>query len=73
MNQAGQITQDNFDSLRLMSFCGEPLLPQQLDILFNANLNLIIFNTYGPTEGTVFCTWLALKKDNYKQAAKSTI
>ncbi|MES1226225.1 MAG: AMP-binding protein, partial [Bacteroidota bacterium] len=55
----------DFSSLRLMSFCGEPLRKHQVEFLFDKKSDLIIFNTYGPTEGTLFCTWQELTSDNY--------
>ena len=55
----------DFSSLRVMSFCGEPLRKHQVEFLFKKKIGLIIFNTYGPTEGTLFCTWQELKSDNY--------
>lgn len=56
----------DFSSLRLMSFCGEPLKKHQVEFLFKKNNSLRIFNTYGPTEGTLFCTWQELHSDNYE-------
>src|SRR5690606_23511294 len=50
----------DFSSLRLLSFCGETLYKHQVEFLFSKNLNIKIFNTYGPTEGTLFCTWQEL-------------
>jgi D-alanine--poly(phosphoribitol) ligase subunit 1 len=55
----------DFSSLRLMSFCGEPLRKHQVDFLFEKKKDLIIFNTYGPTEGTLFCTWQELRSESY--------
>lgn len=55
----------DFSSLRLMSFCGEPLRKHQVDFLFAKKNDLIVFNTYGPTEGTLFCTWQELRSDSY--------
>lgn len=55
----------DFSSLRLMSFCGETLQKHQVDFLFRKKNDLTIFNTYGPTEGTLFCTWQKLKSSNY--------
>lgn len=55
----------DFTSLRLMSFCGETLKRHQVEFLFGKKNDLIIFNTYGPTEGTLFCTWQELKSSNY--------
>lgn len=55
----------DFSSLRLMSFCGEPLRKHQVKFLLGKNNSLRIFNTYGPTEGTLFCTWQELNAENY--------
>ena len=55
----------DFSSLRLMSFCGETLKKHQVEFLFNKKKELTVFNTYGPTEGTLFCTWQELNSDNY--------
>src|SRR5205085_10250774 len=73
MSQAGQITKDKFRSLRLMSFCGEPLRPQQLETLFESNSKMTVFNTYGPTETTVFCTWLPLTTESFRSACNATV
>lgn len=55
----------DFSSLRLISFCGEPLQKQQVEFLFQKKSDLTIFNTYGPTEGTLFCTWQKLTSNSY--------
>lgn len=55
----------DFSSLRLMSFCGEPLKKHQVEFLLEKNSALRIINTYGPTEGTLFCTWQELNATNY--------
>ncbi len=55
----------DFSSLRIMTFCGEPLRKHQVEFLFKKKPDLTIFNTYGPTEGTLFCTWQELKSDSY--------
>lgn len=52
-------------SIRIMSFCGEPLFPRHLEYLFLKNRNIEVFNTYGPTEATLFCTWIKLTNKNY--------
>lgn len=63
----------DFSSLRLTSFCGEPLRKHQVEFLFKKKNDLIIFNTYGPTEGTLFCTWQELKLDSYLKFCDSTM
>ncbi len=55
----------DFSSLKVMSFCGEPLRKHQVEFLFEKNCTVRIFNTYGPTEGTLFCTWQELNAKNY--------
>ncbi len=63
----------DFSSLRLMTFCGEPLRKHQVEFLFKKNNNLTIFNTYGPTEGTLFCTWQELNFADYLNFCEFTM
>lgn len=63
----------DLSSLRLMSFCGETLKKHQVEFLFKKNSSLTIFNTYGPTEGTLFCTWQELNTDNYLNFCEFTM
>lgn len=63
----------DISSLRLMTFCGEPLRKYHLDFLFSKNPNMSIYNTYGPTEGTLFCTWQKFEKDNYENFCNPTL
>lgn len=60
-------------SLRLMSFCGAPLTLDHAEFLFSKNKNLTIYNTYGPTEGTLFCTWQSINYLNYKDYSTYTV
>lgn len=43
-------------SLRIASFCGEPLYPQQASRMLTQVPHAKLVNTYGPTEGTFFCS-----------------
>lgn len=45
-----------FGSLRLSTFCGEPLLSSHVEAWRTAAPNSLIDNHYGPTEATVSCT-----------------
>ncbi|MCR4376874.1 MAG: AMP-binding protein [Rhodospirillales bacterium] len=72
MMQATQLTTTHLRTLRLATFCGEPLLPEHLDGLFSALPNLIVHNTYGPTEATVSFTLIKLTADTYKLHCKSS-
>jgi D-alanine--poly(phosphoribitol) ligase subunit 1 len=53
--RAGDMTPERLSSLRLASFCGEPLLVDIVRALRAAAPSCTILNTYGPTETTVFC------------------
>ena len=65
MMQANDVTAANLASLRLMNFCGEPLLREQLEAIFRVRPDLLVHNTYGPTEATVSMTCLPLRADDY--------
>ena len=64
MIKANQIKSSLLKSLRLASFCGEPLLKEHLKNIFKACPKITIHNTYGPTESTVSITLLKIKKEN---------
>ena len=65
--QSKQLTKKNMNFVRLMNYCGEPLMQYQIEAMFKAKPNLRINNAYGPTECTVSCTVLRLTKNNYKK------
>jgi D-alanine--poly(phosphoribitol) ligase subunit 1 len=71
MIRARQVSAHYLASLRLMSFCGEPLLPRHLDALFAARPDLQVFNTYGTTETTGFNTINRLTADNYRASCEA--
>ncbi|VFQ46151.1 AMP-binding protein [Desulfoluna butyratoxydans] len=73
MIRARQVTTKHFDSLRLLTFCGEPLYQRHLDAIFAANPYVQVNNTYGPTEATVSCTLICLSVDNYRMFSGSSI
>lgn len=73
MIKLGQATARNFAPLRMLTFCGEPLHEMHLDAIFRARPDVIVHNTYGPTEATVSCTLLRLTADNYKDACRSSV
>ncbi len=68
MSRAKQLTPEMLASLRVMSFCGEPLWPRQLDALFTARPDIEVFNTYGATETTGFNTINRLNARNYRES-----
>lgn len=71
MIRANQISADYLAPLRVMSFCGEPLLPRHLEAIFSAKPDVQIFNTYGTTETTGFNTINCLTSDNYKNSCET--
>lgn len=68
MFRSKSISCENFRSIRLFTFCGEPLLKRHLDVIFDICPRVKVHNTYGPTEATVSCTLLRLSKTSYLSA-----
>ena len=64
--QSKQIINSNLHTVRLINYCGEPLMQYHIEAMFSVNPSLQINNTYGPTECTVSCTLLRLDNENYK-------
>ena len=60
------IIKETLRELKLMVFCGEPLLKRHLEFIFNINPNITVLNTYGPTEATVCMTQLYLNASNWR-------
>lgn len=73
MRRGGKMTQEALSSVRLMTFCGEPLLKEHLDAIFDARPDLTVFNTYGPTEATVSMTLLELHEDTYRDFCRENV
>ncbi len=63
----------DLSSLKVMSFCGAPLTKAHVEFLFSKSPNLTIYNTYGPTEGTLFCTWQKITSLDYNDFSTYTI
>src|SRR5581483_1259561 len=72
MMQANQVTRANLESVRLFNFCGEPLLPEHLRALFAARPDVLVQNTYGPTEATIAMTCLALRSADFEAACDAS-
>ncbi len=68
---ANQVSPDHLASLKVVSFCGEPLLPRHLDALFSARPDLQVLNTYGATETTGFNTVNRLTSANYRNSCEA--
>lgn len=67
------VTAANFASLRMLTFCGEPLLPLHLESIFKAAPAVVVQNTYGPTEATVSCTALHLRAHDFTDACDTSV
>lgn len=52
-------------TIKKFFFCGEPLKKSHLKKIFKINSKIKIYNTYGPTEATVSCSFLKLTKNNF--------
>ncbi len=72
MMRAGSVTAENLASLRLLNFCGEPLLPQQLAAIFAACPHALVRNTYGPTEATVSMTSVEIDARNFQDLCRTS-
>lgn len=73
MMRGRQMTAGNLASVRLFNFCGEPLLKEHLDAIFQARPDARVQNTYGPTEATISMTALELTSENYEDACRSSV
>lgn len=73
MRRAQQLDSNTVASLRTVIFCGEKLFPNQLETLFTQNENIVVYNTYGPTEATILCTFVRLTKNNYSRFSENTV
>lgn len=60
-------------TLRLMTFCGEPLLPRHLEGIFAVRPDIMVHNTYGPTEATVSCSLVKLTQDNFRRHCRESV
>ena len=71
MIRANHLTAEYLAPLRVMSFCGDALHPQQLDTLLSVRPDLRVFNTYGTTETTGFNTLNHLTLGNFRESCRS--
>ncbi len=70
MIRGGQVTARSLGSIRLFSFCGEPLLRHHLEAIFAACPDAVVQNTYGPTEATVSMTAIHLTRASFRDACE---
>jgi D-alanine--poly(phosphoribitol) ligase subunit 1 len=73
MKRAEHMTTEHLASLRLITFCGEPLLESHLDAIFAARPDILVHNTYGPTEATVSFTLIKLGSTGFRDACRTSV
>jgi D-alanine--poly(phosphoribitol) ligase subunit 1 len=71
--QAGEAEERFLKSVRLFNFCGEPLLKEHLDAIFAAVPDVLVHNTYGPTEATIAVTNMKLRKGSYADKVRGSV
>lgn len=64
---------DHLASLDAAYFCGEALLPEQVEALFEARPDLDVINAYGPTEATISCSAQDLDRKSWRRHARSSM
>lgn len=73
MVKGRQMTPERLASLRLFTFCGEPLFKRHLDAMFGACPDVRVHNTYGPTEATVSCSLIELRSADYERFCRGSV
>lgn len=61
------------NSLKVTGFGGAPLRPNHIEYLSQCNPTLVVFNTYGPTETTLFTSFVQFHANKYKNIALDSI
>lgn len=57
------LTSETLASMKNIVFCGETLYIQLAENIFLSNPNVTVWNTYGPTEATIFCSSVKLTRE----------
>lgn len=71
--EAGSGTPPNLETVRLFTFCGEPLLTERADQLLSRSPSALVCNTYGPTEGTLFCSGQQFDREQVGEESQPTL
>lgn len=71
--QAGEAREPLLKTVRLFNFCGEPLLMEHLDAIFAARPDVLVHNTYGPTEATIAVTNMKLRRGDYQDKVRGSV
>lgn len=67
------LNSDNLKSVFEFTFCGETLYTSQVKQIFDAIPSVTVWNTYGPTEATIFCSAIKLNCYNYTEFSRETV
>ena len=73
MMRGREATARRLGSLRRVVVCGEALRPAQVEAVFAACPDVVVQNTYGPTEATVSMTSVELRRGDYAGACGATV
>ena len=73
LDHSRRLTAETLAPLRLIIFCGEPLYPTLIAKIFTAKSDLLVYNTYGPTEATIFCTCQRLTAQDFSTLSRDTV
>jgi D-alanine--poly(phosphoribitol) ligase subunit 1 len=71
--EAGSGTPPNLEAVRLFTFCGEPLLTERSKQLLSRSPSALVCNTYGPTEGTLFCSAQQFNQEQVGEESQATL
>lgn len=59
-----ELTAQTLSSIKTVVFCGETLYPQLVKNILMNKPNINLWNTYGPTEATIFCSAIQLTQSS---------
>lgn len=73
MDIANHFTSEYLSTVKTYTFCGETLYTTQLKKIFDLNSTCKVYNTYGPTETTIFCMGILLDSFNYQEYCEDSV
>jgi D-alanine--poly(phosphoribitol) ligase subunit 1 len=73
MIRGRQINNASFSTIKKIILIGEALYEEHLIPIFEANPNILVINSYGPTEATIAVTYLSLTSSNYTNYSNNSI
>lgn len=73
IDKSKRLTTYHLKSLRLVIFCGERLFPSLAHKILSLESSPSVYNTYGPTEATILCSYLRLTSTNLDDNSRFTV